>query len=46
MSESTHPDYKATVVVIDDDVHILELTELILVKRGYRVFTEIGRAHV
>lgn len=39
MSESTQPNYKATVVVIDDDVHILELTELILVKRGYRVFT-------
>jgi signal transduction histidine kinase len=30
---------KATVVVIDDDIHILELTSLILSRRGYQVFT-------
>lgn len=29
----------ATVVVIDDDCNILELTALILTKRGFRVFT-------
>lgn len=39
MTESSAPDYKATIVVIDDDVHILELTDLILAKRGYQVFT-------
>jgi len=39
MTESTLRDTKATVVVIDDDIHILELAELILAKRGYRVFT-------
>jgi signal transduction histidine kinase len=30
---------KATVVVIDDDINILELTSLILSRRGYQVFT-------
>ena len=39
MNETTPQDHKATVVVIDDDIHILELAELILSKRGYRVFT-------
>jgi len=39
MTESTLRDTKATVVVIDDDIHILELAELILAKRGYQVFT-------
>jgi signal transduction histidine kinase len=39
MTESTLRDTKATIVVIDDDIHILELAELILVKRGYKVFT-------
>ena len=33
------PDTKASIVVIDDDTHILELIELILAKRGYGVFT-------
>jgi signal transduction histidine kinase len=39
MTETSLRDTKATIVVIDDDVHILELTELILEKRGYSVFT-------
>lgn len=39
MNENFLRDSKATVVVIDDDVHILELTSLILSRRGYRVFT-------
>lgn len=39
MTETTQQDTKATVVVIDDDIHILELAELILAKRGYQVFT-------
>ncbi|MBL0225224.1 MAG: response regulator [Geobacteraceae bacterium] len=39
MNETSPQDSKATVVVIDDDVHILELTSLILTRRGYRVFT-------
>lgn len=33
------PDTKATIVIIDDDQNILELTSLILSKRGFRVFT-------
>lgn len=33
------PDMKATIVVIDDDVQILELTALILARRGYEVLT-------
>jgi len=39
MTETTPPDYKATIVVIDDDVNILDLTSLILSRRGYRVLT-------
>ena len=39
MTETIHQDTKATVVVIDDDIHILELADLILAKRGYQVFT-------
>jgi len=39
MSETTPADSKATIVVIDDDIHILELAALILSRRGYRVFT-------
>lgn len=39
MTDASRHDTKATVVVIDDDFHILELVELILAKRGYRVFT-------
>jgi signal transduction histidine kinase len=38
MTKTTHTDSKATVVVIDDDIHILELAGLILSKRGYQVF--------
>lgn len=39
MNQTVPQEWKATVVVIDDDVHILELTALILSRRGYRVFT-------
>ncbi len=39
MTETVPPDYKATIVVIDDDVNILDLTSLILSRRGYRVLT-------
>jgi signal transduction histidine kinase len=39
MTETSPRDTKATVVVIDDDIHILELTQLILARRGYQVFT-------
>jgi signal transduction histidine kinase len=39
MNETTPPDSKATIVVIDDDIHILELASLILSRRGYHVFT-------
>jgi signal transduction histidine kinase len=39
MNETTPQDHKATVVVIDDDIHILELADLILSKRGYQVIT-------
>jgi len=39
MSETTQQDSKATIVVIDDDIHILELTALVLSRRGYQVFT-------
>jgi signal transduction histidine kinase len=39
MTETSSRDTKATVVVIDDDIHILELTQLILTRRGYQVFT-------
>ncbi len=39
MTEPSPQDTKATIVVVDDDVHILELIELILAKRGYRVFS-------
>jgi len=37
MTPQPEPLAKATVVVIDDDRHILELTSLILSSRGYRV---------
>ncbi|MSN25047.1 MAG: response regulator [Geobacter sp.] len=33
---------KATVIIIDDDPNILELTELILSHRGFRVFTALS----
>ena len=39
MTQTTPADSKATIVVIDDDVNILELTSLILSRRGYRVLT-------
>src|SRR5450631_1364668 len=39
MKQTAPQDSKATVVVIDDDVHILELAALILSRRGYQVFT-------
>lgn len=39
MIESIPQESKATIVVIDDDIHILELTALILSRRGYQVFT-------
>lgn len=39
MTETSQRETRATVVVIDDDIHILELVELILAKHGYRVFT-------
>lgn len=39
MRDSTLSDTKAKVVVIDDDRNILDLTSLILSKRGYQVFT-------
>jgi signal transduction histidine kinase len=39
MKEVSLQDTKATVVIIDDDVHILELASLILARRGYQVFT-------
>jgi signal transduction histidine kinase len=38
-AETTPQERKATVVVIDDDTHILELASLILSRRGYQVFT-------
>lgn len=39
MNTTPAPHIKATVVVIDDDPHILELTSLILSRRGYHVLT-------
>ena len=39
MRDSPPPDIKAKVVVIDDDRNILDLTALILSRRGYHVFT-------
>ena len=39
MNETTPVESKATIVVIDDDIHILELAALILSRRGYQVFT-------
>jgi signal transduction histidine kinase len=39
INQATPPDTKATIVVIDDDIHILELASLILSRRGYQVFT-------
>jgi signal transduction histidine kinase len=38
-TENLPPDTKATLVIIDDDQDILELTSLILSKRGFTVFT-------
>lgn len=38
MHGKTPPDIKAMVVVIDDDRNILELTSLILSRRGYQVY--------
>lgn len=38
MRDSVRPYIKAKVVVIDDDRNILDLTSLILSKRGYQVF--------
>ncbi len=39
MNETIPQDHKASVVVIDDDIHILELAALILSRRDYQVFT-------
>jgi signal transduction histidine kinase len=39
MNETTLRDIKAKIVVIDDDIHILELAALILSRRGYQVLT-------
>jgi signal transduction histidine kinase len=39
MTKTVQQDSKATVVIIDDDIQILELVDLILSKRGYQVFT-------
>jgi len=39
MNDAAPLDAKATVVVIDDDIQILELVSLILTGRGYQVFT-------
>lgn len=39
MNEIIPPDSKATVVIIDDDIHILELATLVLPKHGYHVIT-------
>ncbi|GFE61994.1 response regulator [Geobacter sp. AOG2] len=39
MSATPPPDSKATVVVIDDDLHILELASVILSRKGYHVLT-------
>ncbi|MBI2354077.1 MAG: response regulator [Deltaproteobacteria bacterium] len=38
MQDSHPPDIKATVVIIDDEPNILELSALILSRRGYQVF--------
>lgn len=45
MTVNNTQDTKATVVVIDDDIHILELTELILARRGYQVITTASARH-
>lgn len=37
-----HIGFKATVVVIDDDPHILELVSLLLSRRGYKVVTTVS----
>jgi two-component system OmpR family response regulator len=41
MSTTPPSDSKATVVVIDDDPHILELASLILSRKGYHVLTAV-----
>jgi len=38
-TENQSPVIKATIVIIDDDVNVLELTSLVLTKRGFKVFT-------
>jgi signal transduction histidine kinase len=38
MTETTFPDIKAAIVVIDDDPTIIELTSLALSRRGYQVY--------
>lgn len=38
-TEIQPPDKKATVVIIDDDQSVLELTSYVLSRRGFRVFT-------
>ena len=42
MNETIPQDSKATVVVIDDDAHILELATFILSRRGYQVITALS----
>lgn len=39
MEKNLHQDIKASIVIIDDDVNILELASLILSRRGYQVYT-------
>jgi signal transduction histidine kinase len=39
MDETLPQDNRSTIVIIDDDVHILELTSLILSRCGYQTFT-------
>ncbi len=39
MTSAVSPEQTATIVVIDDDQHILELVSLLLKRRGYQVIT-------
>lgn len=39
MNDYLAPETKGTIVVIDDDIHILDLVKIILERRGYSVFT-------
>ena len=41
MTETPQQSFKATIVIIDDDIHILELASVILSRRGYQVFTAL-----